>query len=91
MKTCQVCVRQTYVAFDLFTLTIIQDQLRAAADEMFVRLGRASKSPIIYEVLDYACALISANSELIAEAQGVPGFTGVLPFAVRSIACMMRP
>jgi N-methylhydantoinase B len=85
LKTCQVCVRQTYVAFDLFTLTIIQDQLRAAADEMFVRLGRASKSPIIYEVLDYACALISANSELIAEAQGVPGFTGVLPFAVRSI------
>ena len=70
---------------DPFTLTIIQEHLRAAADEMFVRLGQASKSPIIYEVLDYAVALISPNGELISEAQGVPGFTGVLPFAVQSI------
>jgi len=68
-----------------FTLTIVQEHLRSAADEMFVRLGKASKSPIIYEVLDYSCALISTKSELIAEAQGVPGFTGVLPFAVQSI------
>ena len=70
---------------DPFTLTIIQEQLQAAADESFLRLGRASKSPIIYEVLDYACALLTPEAELIAEAQGVPGFTGVLPFAVGSI------
>ncbi|MDE0608734.1 MAG: hydantoinase B/oxoprolinase family protein [Anaerolineaceae bacterium] len=70
---------------DPFTLTIIQEQLQAAADESFVRLGRASKSPIIYEVLDYACALLTPQAELIAEAQGVPGFTGVLPVAVESI------
>ena len=70
---------------DPFTLTIIQEHLRSAADEMFVRLGKASKSPIIYEVLDYSCALISPEAELISEAQGVPGFTGVLPFAVQSI------
>jgi N-methylhydantoinase B len=73
------------MAIDPFTLTIIQEHLRSAADEMFVRLGKASKSPIIYEVLDYSCALISTQSELLAEAQGVPGFTGVLPFAVQSI------
>lgn len=70
---------------DPFTLSIIQDQLRAACDEMFLRLGRSSKSPIIYEVLDYACALLTEDGELIAEAQGVPGFTGVLPFAVQAI------
>jgi N-methylhydantoinase B len=73
------------MSFDPFTLTIIQEHLRAASDEMFVRLGQASKSPIIYEVLDYAVALISPDGELISEAQGVPGFTGVLPFAVLSI------
>jgi N-methylhydantoinase B len=73
------------MSVDPFTLTIIQEHLRAAADEMFVRLGQASKSPIIYEVLDYAVALISPQGELISEAQGVPGFTGVLPFAVLSI------
>ena len=73
------------MSYDPFTLTIIQEHLRAAADEMFVRLGQASKSPIIYEVLDYAVALINPQGELISEAQGVPGFTGVLPFAVLSI------
>jgi len=75
----------THVAHDPFTLTIIQEHLRATAEEMFVRLGQASKSPIIYEVLDYSCGLLTPDGELIAEAQGVPGFTGVLPFAVRSI------
>lgn len=70
---------------DPFTLNIIQEHLRAVSDEMFVRLGQASKSPVIYEVLDYAVALISPKGELISEAQGVPGFTGVLPFAVLSI------
>jgi len=84
------------MSFDLFRLAVLQDQLVAAADEMFLRFGRASKSPIIYEVLDYACALMSPIGELIAEAQGVPGFTGVLPFAVRSIlekhpAARMQP
>lgn len=73
------------MVFDPFTLTIIQEHLRATAEEMFVRLGQASKSPIIYEVLDYSCALLTPDGELIAEAQGVPGFTGVLPFAVQSI------
>ena len=73
------------MSFDPFTLNIIQEHLRAVSDEMFVRLGQASKSPIIYEVLDYAVALISPKGELISEAQGVPGFTGVLPFAVLSI------
>jgi N-methylhydantoinase B len=73
------------MADDPFTLIIIQERLRATAEEMFVRMGQASKSPIIYEVLDYSCGLLTPDGELIAEAQGVPGFTGVLPFAVRSI------
>ena len=71
--------------FDPFTLAIIQEHLQAAAEETFIRLGQASKSPIIYEVLDYSCALLTPEGELIAEAQGVPGFTGVLPFAVKQI------
>ena len=73
------------MSLDPFSLTIIQEHLQSAAIETFVRLGRASKSPIIYEVLDYACALLTPAGELIAEAQGVPGFTGVLPFAVQQI------
>ncbi len=42
---------------DPFTVEIIRDQLIAAAEESFIRLGRSSQSLIIYEVLDNACAL----------------------------------
>lgn len=70
---------------DPFTAKIIGELLRAAAEEMLVTLGRTSHSPIIYEVLDCACGLTSATGDLLAEAEGVPGFIGCLSFGVRSI------
>ena len=70
---------------DPFTLEIISESLRASAEEMFVTLRRASQSPIIYEVLDCACGLTSTVGDLVAEAEGVPGFIGCLSFGVRSI------
>jgi N-methylhydantoinase B len=69
------------VTVDAFTREVIGHQLRAAAREMFVTLGRASQSPIIYEVLDYACGICDGNGGLIAEAEGIPGFIGVLGHA----------
>ncbi|MBI3763614.1 MAG: hydantoinase B/oxoprolinase family protein [Chloroflexi bacterium] len=70
---------------DPFTLEIIACQLRAAASEMFVAVGRASQSPIIYEVLDYACGITDARGQLVAEAEGIPGFIGVLGDAAQAI------
>jgi N-methylhydantoinase B len=58
---------------DPFTVEIISELLRASAEEMFITLGRTAQSPIIYEVLDMACGLVTAEGELIAEAEGVPG------------------
>ncbi|UCB44550.1 MAG: hydantoinase B/oxoprolinase family protein, partial [Spirochaetota bacterium] len=69
---------------DPFTVEIIRDQLIAAAEESFITLGRSSQSPIIYEVLDYACAITDSEGNLIAQANGVPGFLGTLTFAVKS-------
>lgn len=68
---------------DIFTLEIIQEGLISAAEEMFLAFGRTSKSPVIYEVLDYACGLTDHNGELIAQAAGVPGFLGTLDLAVK--------
>jgi len=81
---------------DPFTVEIIGEMLRASAEEMFILLGRTAQSPIIYEVLDMACGLVAAEGELIAEAEGVPGFIGCLSFAARDIlgkfgAPSMRP
>ena len=81
---------------DPFTVEIIGEMLRASAEEIFLTLGRTAQSPIIYEVLDMACGLVTAQGELIAEAEGVPGFIGCLSFAVQEIlekfgAGAMRP
>jgi N-methylhydantoinase B len=70
---------------DPFTVEIIRDQLIAAAEESFITLGRSSQSPIIYEVLDYACALTDREGNLVAQANGVPGFLGTLTFAVKAV------
>jgi N-methylhydantoinase B len=70
---------------DPFTVEIVRDQLIAAAEESFISLGRSSQSPIIYEVLDYACAITAANGDLIAQANGVPGFLGTLTYAVKAL------
>lgn len=70
---------------DPFTLEIIKDALVAIGDEMFVALQRTSKSPIIYEVLDYACGLTDARGQMLAQGQGVTGFLGTLGQAVAEV------
>jgi len=57
-----------------------------ASEEMFYAWGRTAKSPVIYEVLDYAVGLIDSSGEnLVTQAPGIPGFTGVLDFAAREV------
>ncbi len=51
-------------ARDAFTIEIVKDKLTAAADEMGVVLARTSISPIVYEVLDFACSITDARSSV---------------------------
>lgn len=74
-----------------FTLEIIQEGLIAAAEEMFVAFGRTSKSPVIYEVLDYACGITDESGQLIAQAAGVPGFLGTLDLAAKQVLRNFTP
>jgi N-methylhydantoinase B len=69
---------------DPFTTEIIKDALNAIGDEMFVSLQRTSKSPIIYEVLDYCCGITDDRGQLLAQGNGVGGFLGTMAFAVQS-------
>jgi N-methylhydantoinase B len=69
---------------------MIQEGLISAAEEMFHAFGRTSKSPVIYEVLDYACGLTNHKGELIAQAAGVPGFLGTLDLAVKQTLVKFR-
>jgi len=70
-------------SIDPFTVEVIKRALISAAEQMFVALGRTAKSSVIYEVLDYGCALTDARGRMIAQANGIPAFIGVLCDAVR--------
>ncbi|MFS0646874.1 hydantoinase B/oxoprolinase family protein [Siminovitchia sp. 179-K 8D1 HS] len=68
-----------------FTLEVIKDSLMSIGDEMFLALARTSMSPIIYEVLDYACGLTDAKGRLISQGNGVTSFIGMLSPMVQHV------
>jgi N-methylhydantoinase B len=70
---------------DPFTLEILQSALQAIAEEMFVALQRTAKSPVIYEVLDFAVGVTDAQGHLVAQGEGVTGFLGTFPVAIQRV------
>nr|WP_062234483.1 hydantoinase B/oxoprolinase family protein [Fictibacillus sp. FJAT-27399] len=68
-----------------FTIEIIKDSLISIGDEMFHALARTSMSPIIYEVLDYACGLTDAKGKLVSQGNGVTSFIGMLSPMVQHV------
>ena len=64
---------------------IIRGKLEATADEMGLVLARASMSPVIYEILDFACGICDAGGQLIAQANGITILTGTLSGQVQAI------
>lgn len=70
---------------DPFTLEILKAKLLAIATEMSVVLARTSMSPIVYEVLDFACGLTDPDGQVIAQANGLTLFTGTFATQVQSV------
>lgn len=70
---------------DPITLEIIQNSLRSISDEMFFTIGKTAMSPIIYEVLDMATAIITPDAELASAGSGIPAFVGALDKAVAKV------
>lgn len=70
---------------DPFTLDIIKDTLQAIGEEMFISVARSSKSPVIYEVLDFASGLTNDKGMLLTQGNGVTGFIGMLSSMVKEV------
>lgn len=70
---------------DPVTYEIIQGKLLAIVDEMAIVMMKTSMSPVIYEVLDFACGVCNADGELIAQTNGITLFTGTFATQVRSV------
>ncbi|WP_371171650.1 hydantoinase B/oxoprolinase family protein [Aliiroseovarius sp. 2305UL8-7] len=75
---------------DPVTLEIIQGKLLSIVDEMGVVMQRTSMSPVIYEVLDFACGICDAKLELIAQTNGITLFTGTFSTQLRSVVEIYR-
>ena len=61
---------------DLVSREIVRGKLLAVADEMGVVLKRSSMSPVIYEVLDFACGFCDSSGQLVSQTNGITVFTG---------------
>ena len=70
---------------DAFTREVIRNKLLAIAGEMGIVLARTSMSPIVYEVLDFACGITDAEARVIAQDNGLCLFTGTFRPQVESI------
>ena len=73
------------IALDPVTLEIVRGKLLAAADEMGIVIARCSMSPVIYEVLDFACGICDARGQLIVQTNGITLFTGTFALQVESM------
>ncbi|MEO0680150.1 MAG: hydantoinase B/oxoprolinase family protein [Pseudomonadota bacterium] len=67
------------------TLEIIEGKLLATVDEMGLVMGRTSMSPVIYEVLDFACGILTPAGELAAQMNGITLFTGTFGAQVQAL------
>jgi N-methylhydantoinase B len=61
---------------DVVSREIIRGKLLAVADEMGLVLMRSSMSPVIYEVLDFACGFCDPSGDLVSQTNGITVFTG---------------
>ena len=73
------------LTMDAFTVEIVRNKLLAITGEMGAVLARTSMSPIVYEVLDFACGLCDATGRVIAQDNGLCLFTGTFRPQVESI------
>ena len=58
---------------------------------MGVVLARTSMSPIVYEVLDFACGITDARAQVVAQTNGLTLFTGTFGPQVESDPAQVRP
>ena len=70
---------------DVVSLEIIRGKLLAVADEMGLVLMRSSMSPVIYEVLDFACGFCDPDGDLVSQTNGITVFTGTFSTQINEI------
>ena len=63
---------------DPVTREVVASSLVSAAEEMSRALRRSAYSAIIYDMLDYSCAIFGPRGELVSQAENLPAQLGVM-------------
>ena len=61
---------------------VIRQGLLSAAEQMKIALRRTAFSPIVYDMIDFCCALYDRDVRLLAQAQATPLFLGTMGFCI---------
>jgi N-methylhydantoinase B len=62
---------------------VFQHEIIAAAEEMSAVLRRSAFSPIIWDMIDYACGILDPAGNMVAQAPTIPAQLGIMPMAFR--------
>ena len=66
------------------TVEVVRNGLIAASRDIRRTIERAAYSPILHEVVDFSCAVLDSEANVLGETAGLPSFLGSLGYAVRS-------
>lgn len=69
---------------DPITTQVVRSAMVAAAEEMRLTLVKTAYNPLIYEVQDFAVALLNHRGEMLAQGTSLPLFLPALSFTIRS-------
>lgn len=67
---------------DPITVAVIGSALRSTVTEMGSSLRRSSHSPIIREMLDFSCAIFTADGEVVSQDEFLPALLGAMSYAM---------
>jgi N-methylhydantoinase B len=70
---------------DVISIRIIKSALDNIAKEMFWVTIKTAKSSIIYEVYDFAPAIMNAKGDLVSIGTGIPVFLGVMALVAKAV------
>ena len=75
---------QGQTRMDPITSQVIRSALVSAAEEMRLALVKTAYNPLIYEVQDFAVALLNAKGEMLAQGSSLPLFLPCLSLTIQS-------
>lgn len=68
---------------DAIDRDVFQHEVVSVAEEMSKALCRSAYSPIIWDMIDYACGLLDTQGNTISQAPTIPAQLGIMPTAYR--------